>query len=102
MTGTEIQAKQPQLWDIVKSKINLRVFLMEKQELDKGKLTYKKIDTNSIFMSGKEFRRELTKDFLNGIDHDIQIVNEEPKTFKMNQLFIRADGAVAWAYIEKD
>jgi hypothetical protein len=88
-------------WEIVKSKILVNVTMLEKIE-DKDGITSLKVIGNKIFkMSGKEFRANLTEDENNKINHTIEIVNEKPKQFQINAIYILADGKKAWVYVEK-
>lgn len=101
MTGKELNKQNKSYpWDIVKSKIILVVSNLETGENEEGVPQFKVVGTKSITMNGKEFRTTLTEDFLDGIEHKVEIVTEKPSTFAVNQIFIRADGKMAWTFIE--
>lgn len=93
--------RKPQPWDIVKAKILMSVTMLEKIEDEDGNSSLKVIGNKLFKMSGKEFRVSLEQDRLSGIKHTIEIVNEKPKQFQINGIYILADGKKAWAYAEK-
>lgn len=98
MKGREMPKAQP--WDIVKSKIQVKIVKLEKSEDEDKKNPHKVIDTIYTTMSGKEFRRSMELDYADGEDNRIEIVSEAPSTFKMNCIYLRADGKAAWVYVD--
>lgn len=96
-----MQSRGFQPWDIVGSKILMSVTMLEKVEDEEGKSSLKVIDNKLFKMSGKEFRVSLEEDRLAGVKHTVEIVNEKPKQFQINGIYILADGKKAWAYAEK-
>lgn len=96
MTGRALPKSQ--LWDIIKSKIRVKITRFETiEEADKPS-SHKVIDTIYTTMSGKEFRRSMEQDYLDGEENRVELVEEEPATFRFNCVYIRKDGKVAWIY----
>lgn len=89
-------------WRIVKSKILMKLTVLENVEDVDGKSSLKVIDSKIFKMSGKEFRMSLAQDEAAGIKHTVEIVNEAPEKFQINVIYILADGRKAWAYTMKD
>ena len=96
-----MQSRGFQPWDIVGAKILMSVTMLEKVEDENGNSSLKVIDNKLFKMSGKEFRVSLEQDRLSGVKHTVEIVNEKPKQFQINGIYILADGKKAWAYAEK-
>lgn len=92
--------KQREKWDILSSKVQLRITYLKKDELD-GKIRYVPTNTHFFSVKGKNLKESFECDRKDGIDHEVEIVFERPETFKVNQVFIRADGKVVWSYIEE-
>lgn len=99
MTGREIPKRQP--WDIVKSKIRVKITQMEKIEAENSAPTHKIISTEFTNMSGKDFKATMQKDYVEGADNRVEIVDSAPEKFKFNCVYIRRDGKVAWIYTTK-
>lgn len=98
--GTNDMNRGFQPWDIVKNTILMNVTMLEKVEDEEGK-TSLKVTGNKIFkMSGKQFRTDLELDRLDKVNHTVEIVNEKPKQFQINAIYILADGKKAWVYAE--
>lgn len=94
-------SREPQPWDIVKSKIRMSVTLLEKVEDENGGTSLKVTDNQIFNMSGKEFRVSLEQDRLAGVKHKVEIVYEKPEKFQLNGIYILADGRKAWTFTEK-
>lgn len=90
-----------QPWDIVKAKIRFHINVVEKIVGVDGKLSLSSTKSIVQNMSGKEFRVSLEEDRLAGVKHTVEIVNQKPETFKLNAIYILADGKQAWVYTEK-
>lgn len=86
-------------WDIVKSKILIKVTKLKKVELE-GKISLKAVDNKTIKMSGKEFKKDLTADTLAGNKLTVEIVNEAPTQFQINAIYILANGQKAWIFVK--
>ena len=89
-----------QPWDIVKASIRFHITTVQKVVGVDGSLSLKNINTNIVKMSGKEFPVSLEQDRLSGAKHTVEIVNQKPDTFKINAIYILADGKQAWVYVE--
>lgn len=96
MTGKQIPRTQP--WDIVKSKIKIKITNFEKVEEPDKPSSHKIIDTIYTTISGKEFRRSMEQDCLDGKENRVEIVDAEPSSFRFNYVYIRRDGKAAWIF----
>lgn len=79
-----------------KAKFRMKVTILEKTED-----SYKVVGSQWLKSSGKEFMESIKEDRANGIDRTIEIVNEEPKAFKVNQIYMLRNREVVWVYMDK-
>ena len=82
-----------------KAKFRMKVSSLEKVETDEGP-SYKVAKSEWVKGNGKQFRDSIREDLENGMDRTIEVVNEEPKKFKINQIYMLATRDVVWVYIE--
>ena len=62
---------------------------------------YEVISTNWRKCSGKQFRDSFFEERANGANHSIQIVNEKPDKFIVNQLYMLPTRDRVWVFVEE-
>ena len=88
--------------NLVKAKFILTATEVEEVKQDDGTTALKVVRTTSDQMSGREFKRSMYDDRLNGIEHKIELVNKKPEEFQLNTLYILLDGTRMWVWVKKD
>lgn len=82
-----------------KAKFRMKIAALEKIETEDGP-TYKVVNSKWVKGNRKEFMDSIFEDLDNGIERTIEVVNEEPKKFKINQIYMLATRDVVWIYME--
>lgn len=83
--------------DFPKGKFRMKITVLDKEE--DGKL--KVVDSKWIKSSGREFMNSIVEDRKNGLTRDIEIVDEAPTSFKVNQIYMLRNREVVWVYMDK-
>lgn len=86
--------------NIIRNKARMKVTVLKKTE-DENKPKYEVTKSKWIMTSGKEIRESWAEDYKNGIKHQFKVVNEEPKQFQFNVLYVLANGKVLWSFVEE-
>ena len=78
----------------VKSKFLLKLTYLEDRD---GELI--PVSSHRVMLSGREFMEDMNEDKKNGINHRIEIVNEEPKdNIELGVIYILATRDKAWVW----
>lgn len=79
---------------LVKSKFLLKLTYLEDRD---GELI--PVSSHHVMLSGREFMEDIDEDRKNGINHRIEVVNEEPKgNIELGVIYILATRDKAWAW----
>lgn len=79
-----------------KSKFRFHLTKLRKVENEDGKEKFIVVSSEIISGNGKRFRESLY-----GTNVDIEIVNEKPEKFKLNQIYMLATRDVVWLWAEE-
>lgn len=97
-TSTLNQLKDENVYP--KAKFRMKVTTLEKQETENGP-AYKVINSEWIKGNAKQLRESVRAEIAEGKTRTIEIVNEEPKKFKINQIYMLRTRDVVWIYKEQ-
>lgn len=79
-----------------KSKFRFHLTKLRKVEDEEGKERFAVVNSEIIQGNGKKFRESLY-----GTDAYIEVVNEKPERFKLNQIYMLATRDVVWLWAEE-
>lgn len=79
-----------------KSKFRFHLTKLRKVENEDGKEKFIVVSSEIISGNGKRFRESLY-----GTNVNIEIVNEKPEKFKLNQIYMLATRDVVWLWAEE-
>lgn len=79
-----------------KSKFRFHLTKLRKVEDEEGKERFAVVSSEIIQGNGKKFRESLY-----GTDAHIEVVNEKPERFKLNQIYMLATRDVVWLWAEE-
>lgn len=82
-----------------KNKFLLCITKLEKT--DNETMPYKVISSEWNKVNGKEFRNSIYEDRKNGIKRTVEIVNQKPEKFVVNQIYMLATRDRAWIWTEE-
>lgn len=80
-----------------KSSFRMCVTTLKKKEDGEG---YEVQDSKWIKGRGKQFKEDFFESRANGEDLSIEIVNQKPEKFKVNQIYMLATRDVVWVWTE--
>lgn len=79
-----------------KSKFRFHLTKLRKVEDEEGKERFAVVSSEIIQGNGKKFRESLY-----GTSAHIEVVNEKPERFKLNQIYMLATRDVVWLWAEE-
>lgn len=79
-----------------KSKFRFHLTKLRKVEDEEGKERFAVVSSEIIQGNGKKFRESLY-----GTNVHIEVVNEKPERFKLNQIYMLATRDVVWLWAEE-
>lgn len=85
-----------------KSHYKMKITYLSRQKNEKGEDTFKLLNSVWIKGKGKEFRDSIFEDRAKGINRTIEIVNEPPLKFKLNQIYMLPTRDTLWIYVERN
>lgn len=83
-------------------KSNFRMCITKLKKNENDEKRFEIIDSKWIKCSGKKFREDFFESRENGENLTIEIVNEKPKDFKINQLYMLATRDIVWVWVEDE
>ncbi len=83
-----------------KAKFRMKITTLEKQETENGP-AYKVLNSEWVKGNAKELRESIKAELAEGKNRTIELVDEEPKKFKVNQIYMLKTRDVVWIYKEQ-
>lgn len=83
-----------------KAKFRMKITTLEKQETENGP-AYKVLNSEWVKGNAKELRESIKAELAEGKNRTIELVDEEPKKFKINQIYMLRSRDVVWIYKEQ-
>ena len=80
----------------------LSKFRMKITYLEKNGENLRVVDSKWVKGNGKKFRKDLDNERAGGIVRTIEIVDEKPEKFKLNQIYMLRTRDVVWVFTEKE
>lgn len=95
-------AEQAERDSLPKSKFRMCITTMKKTTGEDGKEGYVVVGSKWVQGNGAKFRRDYFESKENGEALSVEVVNEKPEKFKINQLYMLRTRDVIWCWVEEN
>lgn len=84
-----------------KANFRMCITTLRKISDENGKQGFEVVDSKWMKYSGKKFRTDYFESRENGENLTIEVVNQKPEKFKINQIYMLATRDVVWIWTEE-